>query len=219
MPAQLIELLKSRKGESIIIYCFSRKDTESLADDLNHTGFRAAPYHAGLSGDVRSKTQEKFIRDQTSIIVATIAFGMGIDKPDVRLIIHHSLPKSIEGYYLDEQVDLSFTTEASTILYILWHSDDTDHYPSVRECSAITFDDHIVNNEMVEHGFVTDPDDVIVPGRWQRIEPTSRTYIYFTDVDFIEGAIYHLSVTPGIVSETGKILETGLEYDFNIRIL
>ncbi len=127
--------------------------------------------------------------------------------------------KSVEGYYLDEQVDLSFTTEASTILYILWHSDDTDHYPSVRECSAITFDDHIVNNEMVEHGFVTDPDDVIVPGRWQRIEPTSRTYIYFTDVDFIEGAIYHLSVTPGIVSETGKILETGLEYDFNIRIL
>ena len=96
---QLISLLKDHKGESIIIYCFSRKDTESLTDDLNHAGFRAAPYHAGLSGDVRSRTQERFIRDQVSIIVATIAFGMGIDKPDVRLVVHMDLPKTVEGYY------------------------------------------------------------------------------------------------------------------------
>lgn len=96
---QLITLLKEHKGESIIIYCFSRKDTESLTDDLNHAGFRAAPYHAGLSGDLRSRTQERFIRDQVSIIVATIAFGMGIDKPDVRLVVHMDLPKTVEGYY------------------------------------------------------------------------------------------------------------------------
>lgn len=97
--AQLIELLKAHKGESIIIYCFSRKDTESLAEDLNKTGFKSAPYHAGLSSDVRSRTQERFIRDQISIIVATIAFGMGIDKPDVRLVVHMDLPKTVEGYY------------------------------------------------------------------------------------------------------------------------
>ncbi len=96
---QLVELLKEHKGESVIIYCFSRKDTESITDDLKHAGFRAAPYHAGLSGDVRSKTQEQFIRDQVSIIVATIAFGMGIDKPDVRLVVHMDLPKTVEGYY------------------------------------------------------------------------------------------------------------------------
>jgi ATP-dependent DNA helicase RecQ len=97
--AQLIALLKERKGESIIIYCFSRKDTESLAEDLNKAGYKSAPYHAGLSADVRSKTQERFIRDQVSIIVATIAFGMGIDKPDVRLVVHMDLPKTVEGYY------------------------------------------------------------------------------------------------------------------------
>lgn len=97
--AQLVALLKERKGESIIIYCFSRKDTESLAEDLNKAGYKSAPYHAGLSSDVRSKTQERFIRDQVSIIVATIAFGMGIDKPDVRLVVHMDLPKTVEGYY------------------------------------------------------------------------------------------------------------------------
>ena len=96
---QLVGLLKEHKGESIIIYCFSRKDTESLTDDLKHAGFRAAPYHAGLSGDVRSRTQDQFIKDQVSIIVATIAFGMGIDKPDVRLVVHMDLPKTVEGYY------------------------------------------------------------------------------------------------------------------------
>ncbi|OGL69711.1 ATP-dependent DNA helicase RecQ [Candidatus Uhrbacteria bacterium RIFCSPHIGHO2_02_FULL_47_44] len=96
---QLIELLKAHKGESIIIYCFSRKDTESLAVDLNKAGFTSAAYHAGLSADVRSRTQERFIRDQVSIIVATIAFGMGIDKPDVRLVVHMDLPKTVEGYY------------------------------------------------------------------------------------------------------------------------
>ncbi len=97
--AQLIALLKEHKGESVIIYCFSRKDTESLAVDLTKSGFRAAAYHAGLRPDLRSQTQEAFIRDHVSIIVATIAFGMGIDKPDVRLVVHMDLPKTVEGYY------------------------------------------------------------------------------------------------------------------------
>ncbi|MCX5893895.1 MAG: DNA helicase RecQ [Deltaproteobacteria bacterium] len=96
---QLINLLREHQQDSAIIYCFSRKDTEHLAADLVNEGFRALPYHAGLESEVRRTNQEKFIRDEVQIIVATIAFGMGIDKPDVRLVIHYSLPKSIEGYY------------------------------------------------------------------------------------------------------------------------
>lgn len=95
----IISLLESYSGESVIIYCFSRKDTESLAEKLNNYGHKAATYHAGLSADRRRDNQDKFIRDDIHIMVATIAFGMGIDKPDVRLVIHHSLPKSVEGYY------------------------------------------------------------------------------------------------------------------------
>ena len=96
---QLINLLREHQQDSAIIYCFSRKDTEHLAADLRHEGFKALPYHAGLESEARRTNQEKFIRDEVQIIVATIAFGMGIDKPDVRLVIHYSLPKSIEGYY------------------------------------------------------------------------------------------------------------------------
>lgn len=95
----IISLLASYRNESAIIYCFSRNDTEKLARDLNDYGFLAAPYHAGLSAKDRKENQDKFIHDEIKIIVATIAFGMGIDKPDVRLVIHHSLPKSVEGYY------------------------------------------------------------------------------------------------------------------------
>jgi len=85
--------------ESVIIYCFSRKDTENLAEKLNAHGHNAGTYHAGLTADKRRANQDAFINDDIHIMVATIAFGMGIDKPDVRLVIHHSLPKSIEGYY------------------------------------------------------------------------------------------------------------------------
>jgi len=96
---QLIEILRKHEKDSAIIYCFSRKDTEHLAADLHQQGFEALPYHAGLESEARRANQEKFIRDGVQIIVATIAFGMGIDKPDVRLVIHYHLPKSIEGYY------------------------------------------------------------------------------------------------------------------------
>ena len=96
---QLMSLLERRQGQSVIIYCFSRQETEDLAQDLNARGLSARPYHAGLAAEVRRRTQEDFIRDRVPIIVATIAFGMGIDKPDIRLVVHHSLPRSLEGYY------------------------------------------------------------------------------------------------------------------------
>ncbi|MBI2120732.1 MAG: RecQ family ATP-dependent DNA helicase [Parcubacteria group bacterium] len=95
----VLSLLSKHRDESVIIYCFSRNDTEKMVDSLAQYGYKALPYHAGLSADKRSAHQEKFIQDKVHIIVATIAFGMGIDKPDVRLVIHHSLPKSVEGYY------------------------------------------------------------------------------------------------------------------------
>lgn len=96
---QLLNILREHRNEAAIIYCFSRKDTEHLAADLREEGFKALPYHAGLESEERRTNQEKFIRDEAQIMVATIAFGMGIDKPDVRLVIHYHLPKSIEGYY------------------------------------------------------------------------------------------------------------------------
>ena len=96
---ELLDLLGRYENQSAIVYCFSRKDTENLAEDLSSQGFAAMPYHAGLESTVRRATQDRFIRDETSVIVATIAFGMGIDKPDVRLVVHYSLPKTLEGYY------------------------------------------------------------------------------------------------------------------------
>ena len=95
----LIHLLEKHRGGSAIVYRFSRKATEETALELSERGFSALPYHAGLERDVRRDTQEKFIRDQVQIVVATIAFGMGIDKPDVRLVVHYDLPKTVEGYY------------------------------------------------------------------------------------------------------------------------
>ncbi len=96
---ELIALLERYRGRSAIIYCFSRQETEDLARRLDAQGFDARPYHAGLDPETRRKAQDDFIRDRVPIIVATIAFGMGIDKPDVRLVVHNNLPKSVEGYY------------------------------------------------------------------------------------------------------------------------
>ncbi|RUM47206.1 MAG: DNA helicase RecQ [Desulfocapsa sp.] len=96
---KIVELLKEHKGQSVIIYCFSRKDTEELASILRELDLPAAAYHAGMNAADRNRVQEEFIRDEINIITATIAFGMGIDKPDVRLIIHRTFPKTMEGYY------------------------------------------------------------------------------------------------------------------------
>lgn len=95
----ILSLIELYPKESVIIYCFSRKDTETIASKLKAHGHNAGTYHAGLTSDRRRENQNAFINDDIHIMVATIAFGMGIDKPDVRLVIHHSLPKSIEGYY------------------------------------------------------------------------------------------------------------------------
>lgn len=96
---QLIRFLNDRKGKSGVIYCLSRKKVEEIAEFLNVNGFNAAPYHAGLDGNVRMKNQDDFLNEDVDVIVATIAFGMGIDKPDVRFVVHYDTPKSVEGYY------------------------------------------------------------------------------------------------------------------------
>ncbi len=96
---QLIEYLEQHKEDSGIIYCLSRASTEALAQDLQEEGFIAAAYHAGLEKNTREERQDKFLRDEIKIIVATIAFGMGINKSNVRFVIHADMPKNIEGYY------------------------------------------------------------------------------------------------------------------------
>ncbi len=96
---QLLAFLDERKDDSGIIYCLSRKSTEALASDLKEEGFAAEPYHAGLDNAVKARTQEAFLRDEVKIIVATIAFGMGINKSNVRYVVHVDMPKNIEGYY------------------------------------------------------------------------------------------------------------------------
>ncbi len=96
---QIIEFVRKREHEAGIIYCASRATAERVAESLAGRGFSARPYHAGLAADERARNQEQFLRDDTHIICATIAFGMGINKPNVRWIIHHDLPKNIEGYY------------------------------------------------------------------------------------------------------------------------
>lgn len=95
----LVESLNGHKDASAIIYCTSRRDTEDLAARLRDTGLYAQPYHAGLENEVRRQTQESFVHDRVPIVVATVAFGMGIDKPNIRLLVHYDLPKSLEGYY------------------------------------------------------------------------------------------------------------------------
>ena len=95
----LIKFIKSKSNQSGIIYCLSRKNTEDLSELLNINGIKSLPYHAGLEKKIREENQDKFLKDDCNIIVATIAFGMGIDKPDVRFVIHYDVPKSIEGYY------------------------------------------------------------------------------------------------------------------------
>ncbi|RYD76166.1 MAG: DNA helicase RecQ [Sphingobacteriales bacterium] len=96
---EIIKYIKSNPGKSGIIYCLSRKKVEEVAEALNLNGISALPYHAGLEPKVRAETQDRFLMEDAEVIVATIAFGMGIDKPDVRFVIHHDVPKSMEGYY------------------------------------------------------------------------------------------------------------------------
>jgi len=96
---EIIKYIKNNQGKSGIIYCLSRKKVEELAETLKVNGILALPYHAGIDGPTRSENQDKFLMEKVDVIVATIAFGMGIDKPDVRYVIHYDIPKSLEGYY------------------------------------------------------------------------------------------------------------------------
>ncbi|HIE15875.1 MAG TPA: RecQ family ATP-dependent DNA helicase, partial [Bacteroidales bacterium] len=95
----LIHFIKQNQGKSGIIYCISRKKVEELAEKLQVNGIKAVPYHAGMDSFIRSRHQDMFLLEEVDVIVATIAFGMGIDKPDVRFVVHYDMPKSLEGYY------------------------------------------------------------------------------------------------------------------------
>jgi ATP-dependent DNA helicase RecQ len=96
---EIVKFIRNNAGKTGIIYCLSRKKVEEIAEVLNINGIKALPYHAGLDAKTRAETQDKFLMEDVEVIVATIAFGMGIDKPDVRYVIHHDIPKSMEGYY------------------------------------------------------------------------------------------------------------------------
>lgn len=99
IETDIIRFIKQNKGKSGIIYCLSRKKVEAIAELLTVNGIRAVPYHAGLDARTRAKHQDMFLMEDVDVVVATIAFGMGIDKPDVRFVIHHDIPKSLESYY------------------------------------------------------------------------------------------------------------------------
>jgi ATP-dependent DNA helicase RecQ len=96
---EVVQLLREQPGESVIVYCQSRRGVDELSAALMRDGIRALPYHAGLTAEQRNESQARFIRDDVAVLVATIAFGMGIGKPDVRTVIHYDLPRNLEGYY------------------------------------------------------------------------------------------------------------------------
>ncbi len=118
--AQLLDYLETRREESGIIYCLSRAGTESLANDLQGEGFSVLPYHAGLDKGTRDKNQELFLKDDVKIIVATIAFGMGIDKSNVRFVVHCDLPKNVESYYQETGRAGRDGLESHALLFFSW---------------------------------------------------------------------------------------------------
>lgn len=117
---KILQYLEKRRDESGIIYCLSRAGAESLADDLRSEGFSALAYHAGLSKDERDKNQELFLKDEVKIVVATIAFGMGIDKSNVRFVVHYDLPKNIESYYQETGRAGRDGLQSDALLFFSW---------------------------------------------------------------------------------------------------
>ncbi len=118
--ARLLDFLEERREESGIVYCLSRASAESMAWDLRDEGFSALPYHAGLSKETREKNQELFLNDEVKIIVATIAFGMGIDKSNVRFVVHTDLPKNVESYYQETGRAGRDGLESHALLFFSW---------------------------------------------------------------------------------------------------
>lgn len=118
--AKLLDYLETKRDESGIIYCLSRAGAENLAEDLRDEGYNALPYHAGLTKETRDKNQELFLRDEVKIIVATIAFGMGIDKSNVRFVVHTDLPKNIESYYQETGRAGRDGLESEALLFFSW---------------------------------------------------------------------------------------------------
>src|SRR5215472_4876418 len=154
---QLLAFIRARHNESGIVYCASRKSTESLARNLNEDGISAKTYHAGLTASERTKHQEAFLRDDVRVITATIAFGMGINKPNVRFVVHYDLPKNLESYYQEtgragrdglpsECVLLFSPSDVAKQLHFIEEKSETEariaraqlrqmvHYAETREC-------------------------------------------------------------------------------------
>src|SRR5438046_2194546 len=154
---QLLALIRSRPNDSGIVYCASRKSTESLARNLSEDGISAKPYHAGLTSSERTKHQEAFLRDDVRVVTATIAFGMGINKPNVRFVVHYDLPKNLESYYQEtgragrdglpsECVLLFSASDVAKQLHFIDEKSETEariarvqlrqmvHYAETREC-------------------------------------------------------------------------------------
>ena len=117
---QLLDFLSERRDESGIVYCLSRNSADSLAADLRDEGFSALPYHAGLDKETRDKNQELFLKDEVKIVVATIAFGMGIDKSNVRFVVHIDLPKNVESYYQETGRAGRDGLESNALLFFSW---------------------------------------------------------------------------------------------------
>jgi ATP-dependent DNA helicase RecQ len=118
--SQLLDYLNERRDQSGIIYCLSRNSVDSLAEDLRSEGYQALPYHAGLSKETRDKHQELFLKDEAKIVVATIAFGMGIDKSNVRFVVHLDLPKNVESYYQETGRAGRDGLQSEALLFFSW---------------------------------------------------------------------------------------------------
>ena len=158
---QLLEFIRSRSNDSGIVYCASRKSAESVARNLNEDGIRAKPYHAGLTSAERAKNQEAFLRDDVGVVTATIAFGMGINKPNVRFVVHYDLPKNLESYYQEtgragrdglpsECVLLFSASDVAKQLHFIDEKSESEariartqlqqmvHYAETRDCRRVT---------------------------------------------------------------------------------